>query len=351
MESVPVAKETKPLLQALGGKAVASPPFWLMRQAGRYLPEYRALRATAPDFLKLCLTPELASEITLQPVRRFGMDGAILFSDILVIPHALGQEVAFREGEGPVLEVIRSPADVSRLRAEGVVECLGPVFETVRSVRGSLPAGTALIGFAGAPWTVAAYMVEGGGSKEFAAVKGWAYGDPVGFQELIDLLVEATSAYLIAQVDAGAEALQIFDTWAGLLPEPELQRWVVAPTAEIVRRLRERHPAVPLIGFPRGIGACYPAYARATGVDAVGLDTAVPLGWAAQTVQTQCTVQGNLDPHVLVVGGAALRREALRILDALGHGPFIFNLGHGVLQQTPPDHVSELAEIIRSWHG
>jgi uroporphyrinogen decarboxylase len=349
LKSTPRVEGTKPLLRALAGERLERPPVWLMRQAGRYLPEYRAIREETRDFLELCLSPELATEVTLQPVRRFPLDAAILFSDILVLPYALGQDVAFREGEGPVLEPVRSAADVAKLRLDHVDERLAPVCETVRSVRARLPDETALIGFAGAPWTVATYMVEGGTSRDFGSVKGWAFRQPDEFERLIELLVKATANFLVRQAEAGAEALQIFDTWAGALPESGVRRWVMDPVRSIVERIKAAHPKVPVIGFPRGIGVLYADYAPETGVDAVSLDSSVPVGWAAETLQPLCPVQGNLDPHVLAAGGVALRAEAERILDALGHGPFVFNLGHGVLPETPPDHVAELVRMVRSW--
>ena len=336
---------TKPLLRALAGERVAPAPIWLMRQAGRYLPEYRALRAKAGGFLDMCFTPEHATEITLQPIRRFGFDAAILFSDILVVPWALGQPVRFEEGRGPVLEPI-APETLERLERRAVVERLAPVFETVRQVRGQLPPHTALIGFAGAPWTVASYMIEGGGSKEFLKAKRWALGDPDRFEALINLLVEATVDYLSAQVEAGAEALQLFDSWAGVLSEPELKRWSLAPLKRIVAGVKARHPEVPVILFPRGAGLGYARFAKAFGADALGLDTTVPLSFAAE-LQKEVTVQGNLDPAALVVGGRALEEGADRILEALGHGPFIFNLGHGVVPETPPEHVAALIERVR----
>lgn len=326
---------------------VSPPPFWLMRQAGRYLPEYREKRKEARDFLDLCFTPRLAVEVTLQPLRRFGMDAAILFSDILVVPFALGQKVEFREGEGPVLDPIRSAGDLVRLDAKELHVRLAPVYETVSRVRAELDAGTALIGFAGAPWTVATYMVEGGSSRDFSAVKRWAYGDPDGFQSLIDLLIDATAAYLVRQIEAGAEAIQIFDTWAGILPEPFVRRFIFAPVREIVSILHARHPKVPVIGFPRGLGALYTEFWRETGVDAVSLDTTVPVDWAARKIQNRCAVQGNLDPQVLIAGGALLKAEVERIVGSLGRGPFVFNLGHGILPETPPDHVAALATQLR----
>jgi uroporphyrinogen decarboxylase len=320
-----------------------------MRQAGRYLPEYRAVRAKAGSFLNLCYNPKFAEEVTLQPLRRYGMDAAILFSDILVVPHALGQKLDYVEGEGPRLDPVRSAGDLAQLSASHLHERLAPVYETVDRLSRSVPANTALIGFAGSPWTVASYMVEGGGSKEFAQVKAWAYRDPEGFAVLIDMLVAATADYLSAQIAAGAEAVQLFDSWAGVLPAPEFRRWVIEPTARIVTALKALHPEVPVIGFPRGAGLLYADYADATGVDAVGLDTAVPPEWAALTLQTRVAVQGNLDPIMLVAGGEALSAAARHVLEALAAGPFVFNLGHGVVQSTPPEHVGQLAALLRAW--
>src|SRR5947209_15324093 len=275
----------KPLLRALAGEVLSPPPWWLMRQAGRYLPEYREVRARAQGFVELCLTPELAAELTLQPIRRYGMDGAILFSDILMLPYGFGQKLAFHEGEGPVLERIEDPGGVARLDPGRIASALDPVFETARRVRGALDQRTALIGFAGAPWTVATYMVEGGGSRDFGRVKSWAYRNPVGFQALIDLLTEATIAYLSAQIYAGAEVVQLFDSWAGVLPEEGFERWVIAPTRRITAALSEHFPAIPIIGFPRGAGLLYERYAIETGVGAVSLDTVVPKGFARERLQ------------------------------------------------------------------
>ena len=338
--------QTKPLLQALNGKVPDRVPVWLMRQAGRYLPEYRELRANTGSFLDLCYSPELAAEVTLQPLRRYGMDGAILFSDILVIPHALGQPLDYVEGEGPKLDPIRDAAAVAKLSANGLNDVLGPIYETVRRVRADLPEGAALIGFAGSPWTVACYMVEGGGSRDFAEVRRFAYGDPDGFGQLIVYLVDSTIVYLRHQIDAGAEAVQLFDTWAGILPESAFQSWVVAPTARIVEAIRATHPATPIIGFPRGAGLMYQDYAKATAVSVLALDTSVPLA-SAKALQETLPVQGNLDPVTVMVGGEEMRRSAKDILQALAGGPFVFNLGHGVLQHTPPDHVGELIALIR----
>lgn len=337
----------KPMLLALAGETVDPPPFWLMRQAGRYLPEYREIRQRVGGFLDLCFNPELAAEVTLQPVRRFGMDAAILFSDILVVPYALGQDVAFKEGEGPVLKPIRSPADLRALSGARPAQRLAPICETVRRVRRELPSKVALIGFAGGPWTVATYMVEGGSSRDFERVKLWALAAPDEFQVLIDLLVEATIDYLSAQIDAGAEIVQLFDSWAGVLAESEYRRWVIAPTQRIVASIRRRHPGIPVIGFPRLSGFLYRAYFAETGVTAIGLDTTVPMAAARDTLQPMGPVQGNLDPLVLVAGGPAMQASVRALLAALKEGPFIFNLGHGIVPATPPEHVAQLADLIR----
>lgn len=341
----------KPLLRALRGEVVDPPPVWLMRQAGRYLPEYRKVRAEAGSFLDLCYTPELAGEVTQQPIRRFGFDGAILFSDILVVPHALGQKVWFEEGRGPCLEPLRGVQDLAKLDPGRLEERLRPVFATVSLLRRSLPEQTTLIGFAGAPWTVASYMVEGGSSRDFLTAKRWAYSEPQGFAALIDLLIEATSGYLLAQVEAGAEALQIFDSWAGVWPEPEFRRWCLNPVKEIIRRVKGVHPAVPIIAFPRGAGLLYAAVAEEAGADALSLDTTVPLRWAREVLQPKVTLQGNLDPAVLLAGGKAQKEAVARILETLGDGPFIFNLGHGIDKNTPPEHVTQLVEQIRGLRG
>ena len=338
---------SKALLRALAGAAQAVPPVWLMRQAGRYLPEYRQVRSQVRSFLDLCFTPELAVEVTLQPIRRYGFDAAILFSDILVIPHGLGQRVWFVEGEGPKLEPIHAVADVARLDTAAVLPRLEPVLETVRRLARVLPRETTLIGFAGAPWTVATYMVEGGGGHDFAAVKRFAYANPEGFARLIDLLVEATTEYLAAQVAAGAEVVQLFDSWAGVLPEAAFRRWVIEPTRAIVQSLQRRHPGIPVIGFPRGAGMLYADYVRETGVTAVSLDTTVPMSLGG-ALQQRVAVQGNLDPQLLVVGGEAMRGGVSSIVDALGSGPFVFNLGHGIVPETPPEHVHELLQVLRN---
>jgi uroporphyrinogen decarboxylase len=341
------SSDNKLLIRTLRGEVADCPPVWLMRQAGRYLPEYRELRARSGTFLDLCYTPEHACEVTLQPIRRFGFDAAILFSDILVIPDALGQKVAFKQGEGPVLEPLRSADDIDRLDRGRVIDHLAPVFETVQLLRRELPENVALIGFAGAPWTVATYMVEGGSSRDFATVKAMAYGAPDDFDRLIALLADATADYLIAQADAGAEVLQLFDSWAGVLPDMAFMRWVIEPTKRIVARIRAVHPTIPLIGFPRGAGVMYLPYAAGTGVDAVSLDTAVPLDWAAHEVQTMVAVQGNLDPILLRAGGKALADGVRRIRRTFAGGPFVFNLGHGIVPDTPPEHVAELVAVLR----
>lgn len=340
-------RSDKKLLRALRGDPLSPPPVWLMRQAGRYLPEYREIRAEAASFLDFCFTPELAVEATLQPIRRFGFDAAILFSDILVVPHGLGQRVWFEEGVGPRLEPVETAAGLARLSADGLHERLAAVYETVHRLRVALPPETALIGFAGAPWTVASYMVEGGSSRDFARAKAWAYGRPEEFQGLIDLLTATTADYLAAQVEAGAEVLQLFDSWAGVWPESAFRRWCLAPAREIRERLRTVAPEVPMIQFPRGAGALYAACVAEGGFEGLSLDTTVPLGWARERLQGQATLQGNLDPLVLVAGGEVLRSETARILAALGEGPFVFNLGHGIVPETPPEHVAALVELIR----
>jgi uroporphyrinogen decarboxylase len=345
-QSRPTASD-KPLLRALRREPCAQPPIWLMRQAGRYLPEYRALRGRAGGFLEFCYTPELAVEATLQPIRRFGFDAAILFSDILVLPDALGQRVWFEEGSGPCLEPVGGACDLDRLSADAVEDHLAPVLETLSRLREALPEETALIGFAGAPWTVASYMVEGGSSRDFSRAKAWAYGDPDGFQRLIDLVTEATSRYLLAQVAAGAEVLQLFDSWAGVLPDDQLRRWCLEPAKTIVRRLKMRHPEVPIILFPRGAGVLYQDFAEQSGADGLSLDTALPVTWAREVLQDKAVLQGNLDPLLLVTGGSAMRDAVARIVETLGDGPFVFNLGHGIVPDTPPEHVAELVALVR----
>ena len=337
----------KKLLRVLAGEAVSPPPIWLMRQAGRYLPEYRTVRERAGSFLDLCYTPDLAAEVTLQPVRRFGFDAAILFADILLVPHALGLELTFVEGEGPRLRWPGGVVDPAALRPVPEVDAtLAPIYATVRAARGALPAETALIGFAGAPWTVATYMVAGRGTPDQAAARRLAFADPARFGALIGRLTDATVHYLDRQIDAGAEAVMLFESWAGALTPPMFGRFAVEPVRRIVAGLRARHPDVPVIGFPRGAGALYAGFAEATGVAAVGLDAQVPLGWARE-VLPQAALQGNLDPMLMVVGGAAMTEEARRIVrDTEGH-PHIFNLGHGITPDADPRHVEALVRAVR----
>ena len=338
---------TKPLLRVLEGRREAIPPVWMMRQAGRYLPEYRAVREKAGGFLDLCFNPALAAEVTLQPVRRFGFDAAILFSDILVVPLALGRKVWFVEGEGPRLEPLSDAKALMALRGEANQQVLGPVYETVRRVKAELKPETALIGFCGAPWTVATYMIAGQGTTDQAPAKAMAAQEPQAFQHLIDCLVEASVDYLARQLEAGADLVQIFDTWAGSLPPDEFERWSVQPTKKMVARLRDRKPGARVIGFPRGAGTNIPHYVAETGVNAVGLGNEIDRGFARDRIQTRVPVQGNVDPLALLEGGAKLDREVDDVLEKLGGGPLIFNLGHGILPQTPIAHVERMLKRVR----
>ena len=338
---------SSPLLRVLGGEAVWPPPVWLMRQAGRYLPEYRAVRAEAGGFIDLCMNPALATEVTLQPIRRYGLDAAILFSDILMLPHALGQDLRYSEGEGPLLQPIRDAAGLAALDPSRAAAATAPIMETVGRLRTALPPEVALIGFAGSPWTVACYMVEGRGSKEFAAVRGLAYRDPALFDAVIQLLVEQTADYLLAQVAAGADTVMLFDSWAGVLSPGHFRRYVIEPTAQIVARLHARHPELPVIGFPRLAGLMLAEYAAATGIQAVGLDTGVDPALAAATIPRGVALQGNLDPLALVAGGEAMTRGAQSVLEAWRGRPAIFNLGHGIVPETPPEHVATLVHTVR----
>ena len=349
--NVQLPDSDKPIVSLLLGESIPSrPPFWFMRQAGRYLPEYREIRSAVSDFLTLCYSPDLAAEVTLQPIRRFHPDAAIVFADILLIPDALGQTVSYIEGTGPRLEpTIRSAKDVAKLESRGILDHLSPVFETLKRVRTELASDTALIGFAGAPWTVAVYMVEGGSSSQFMATRRWAAAEPDEFATLIRLLTDATVAYLDQQVEAGADIVQIFDTWSGLLAPPSFRRWCVEPVAEIVARFKARHSTVPIIGFPRGAGSMMVGYGSATGVDGVSLDTTVEAGWAARNLGDNPVLQGNLDPSILVAGGVALEQETARLLSEFAPFSHIFNLGHGIVPETPPDNVAHLGEIIRAW--
>ena len=336
------AKPTKKkLLRVLNGEAQERPPWWLMRQAGRYLPEYRALREKASDFLTLCLTPSLAAEVTLQPVRRFGMDAAILFSDILLVPKALGQRLSF-ENEGPKLEPLSEAGELRPLD----LAMLEPVAEAASRVHAALSRETALIGFAGAPWTVATYMVEGGTSRDFYRVRTLSYRDSVRLAALIETIAEATLLFLTLQIEAGVEVVQLFDSWAGALSAEGFERWVIAPTRRLVAEMKRRFPDVPVIGFPRGAGLNYERYAAETCVDAIGLDAAVPAAYARASLQPMLTVQGNLDPVLLKVGGEPMRQAVAELCKTLGSGAYIFNLGHGVLPDTPPEHVAELAQLL-----
>ncbi len=335
-------------LQPFDGEALDPPPIWLMRQAGRYLPEYRETRTKAGGFLDLCYTPALAAEVTLQPIRRFGFDAAILFADILLVPDAMGQPVRFAEGEGPLLEPMRNAVDIARLSPTATRPKFERVFETVQRLRQDLPDETALIGFCGAPWTVATYMIEGRGSKDQAAARLFAYRDPDGFQKLMDLLVETSIEYLSGQVRAGADALQIFDTWAGSLPDDQFEKWVIAPTQRIVEAMHERHPDVPVIGFPRGAQGSALWYVAETKVDGIGCDTATPPYMMAEAFDGEnVVVQGNLDPLLLVAGGDALKLRVADIIELMTGKPFIFNLGHGIVPETPPEHVADLVRWVR----
>lgn len=336
---------TKTLLNVLKGEKPATPPMWLMRQAGRYLPEYRALRAEKGGFLALATDPDAAAEVTVQPIRRFGFDGAILFSDILMVPWALGQDLTFGPGEGPRLAPALATHPLDQLARVG--ERLDPVYQTVRQVKALLPADTTFLGFAGSPWTVATYMVAGQGSRDQGETRSYAYRDPTAFAAIVDAIVTMTVDYLAGQIEAGVEAVQLFDSWAGSLSPEQFERWVIAPNAAIVRGLKARHPDVPVIGFPKGAGGKLPAYAAGTGVDAIGLDETVDPLWADAVLPKGLPVQGNLDPLALETGGEALQRGIDRVLAAFGDRPHIFNLGHGIGQHTPIAHVEQLVARVR----
>ena len=336
----------KPLLATLKGAKPAVPPMWLMRQAGRYLPEYRALRAEKGGFLALATDPVTAAEVTLQPIRRFGFDGAILFSDILMVPWALGQELTFGPGEGPRLTPPLVDHALGAL--ERVPQRLKPVYATCERVAAALPPETTFLGFAGSPWTVATYMVAGQGSKDQGETRGFAYADPAAFGAIIDAIVAMTIDYLARQIESGVEAVQLFDSWAGSLSPDQFERWVIAPNAAIVTGLRARCPNAVIIGFPKGAGGKLPAYARETGVDAIGLDETVDPAWADAVLPQGLPVQGNLDPLALLAGGAALDAGIDRVLSAFRDRPHVFNLGHGIGQFTPIAHVEHLIQRIRS---
>ena len=339
----------KSLIDVLAGRRQAVPPIWLMRQAGRYLPEYRALRQKIGNFLDLCLDPKLAAEVTLQPIRRFGFDAAILFSDILVIPYALGQSVAFTAADGPRLDAITDAESLRKLRKQLDHQRLAPVYETIARVKSQLPAHVTLLGFCGAPWTVATYMIAGAGTADQIPAREFVYRAPQLLNELLDILVEASASYLMGQFEAGADVVQIFDTWAGILPDDAFDRCCVEPCARIIAAVRARIPGAKFIGFPRGAGSRLKRYIDAVAVDAVGLDWMVDLGFARDEVQSRKPVQGNLDPVVLLVGGDALDRAVDRIMENFAAGPFIFNLGHGVLPDTPVAHVEQLVTRVRAW--
>lgn len=335
------------LLRTLRGENLPARPIWLMRQAGRYLPEYRSLREQKGGFLALVYDTDAAAEITLQPIRRFGFDGAILFSDILIVPHAMGQELQFLAGEGPHLSPALVDARLDSLHA--VPERLGPIYQTVAKVRAALGSERTLLGFAGSPWTVATYMVAGEGSRDQHDTRAMAYRDRSMFQAIIDAITQTTITYLTGQISAGAEAVQLFDSWAGSLAPSEFERWVIAPNAAIVGALKARFPEVPVIGFPKGAGEKLPAYARETGVDAVGLDETIDPLWAARALPASMPVQGNLDPLALLAGGEELEVRTQAILDAFADRPHVFNLGHGIGQYTPIAHVERLLSLVRSW--
>jgi uroporphyrinogen decarboxylase len=341
----------KPFLEVLSGRRQPVPPLWMMRQAGRYLPEYRELRAKAGSFLDLCFTPEFAAEVTLQPIRRFNFDAAIIFSDILVIPYALGRSVRFEAGEGPRLDPLDSPDKVATLATEADFSKLEPVFEALRRVRRELDPKIALIGFCGAPWTVATYMVAGQGTPDQAPARMMAYKHPDAFAKIIDSIVENSIIYLLEQLKAGADVLQIFDTWAGVLPPREFQRWSVEPTKCIVEGVRKQVPGAKIIGFPRGAGALLPSYVEATGVDGVSIDWATEPSLIRDKVQSRVAVQGNLDPLVLIAGGAALDRAVDDVLSSYAGGRLIFNLGHGIQPETPIAHVEQMVKRVRAYQG
>src|SRR5947199_1357274 len=342
---------TKSFIEVLAGRRQAVPPLWMMRQAGRYLPEYRALREKAGSFLNLCFTPEYAAEVTLQPIRRFGFDAAIIFSDILVIPYALGRSVRFEAGEGPKLAPLDTPDKVATLAASADFTKLEPVYEALRRVRHELDPAIALIGFCGAPWTVATYMVAGHGTPDQAPARLMAYRHPEAFAKIIDVLVENSIQYLLGQLKAGADALQIFDTWAGVLPPREFERWSIEPAKRIVAGVRAKAPGAKIIGFPRGAGALLPAYVEATGVNAVSIDWAAEPSMIRERVQNRVAVQGNLDPLALIAGGDALDRAVDDVLANYAQGRLIFNLGHGIQPETPIAHVEQMLKRVRSFRG
>ncbi|MFV0300884.1 MAG: uroporphyrinogen decarboxylase [Paracoccus sp. (in: a-proteobacteria)] len=340
---------TKLLLRALAGETLPTPPIWMMRQAGRYLPEYRATRTQAGDFLSLCYNPDLAAEVTLQPIRRYGFDAAILFADILLVPQALGADLWFATGEGPRLSTITDAAGVTALRPAGDIhETLAPIYETVRILARELPRETALIGFAGAPWTVATYMVAGRGTPDQGPAHAMIAADRAAFAALIGRITEATILYLSAQIEAGAEVVKLFDSWAGSLQGQDFDDFALTPARAIIAALKARHPGIPVIAFPRQAGGRYVGFARATGADCVALDNSVTAEWAAAHVQVDGCVQGNMDPQHMVTGGPELVAEAQRITRAFRGGPHVFNLGHGITPDADPDNVARMIDAVRS---
>ena len=339
---------TKTILRALAGETLPVPPVWMMRQAGRYLPEYRATRAEAGDFLSLCYAPDLAAEVTLQPIRRYGFDAAILFADILLLPQALGADLWFETGEGPRLSTITTPGELAKLKpVEAIHDTLSPIYETVRILARDLPKDTTLIGFAGAPWTVATYMVAGRGTPDQGPAHALKASDRATFQGLIDILTEGTIAYLSAQVEAGAEVIKLFDSWAGSLKGQDFDDFALAPARRIIAALKARHPGLPVIAFPREAGPRYEGFARATGADCVALDSSVSADWAAAHIQKDGCVQGNLDQRLLVTGGEDLVAETKRVVRAFSGGPHIFNLGHGITPDADPANVQRMIDAIR----
>ncbi len=348
---MPQDSATKPFIEVLSGRRQSVPPLWMMRQAGRYLPEYRELRAKAGSFLDLCFTPDYAAEVTLQPIRRFNFDAAIIFSDILVIPHALGRSVRFEAGEGPRLDPLATPEQIATLAPRADFGKLEPVYEALRRVRRELAPDIALIGFCGAPWTVATYMVAGQGTPDQAPARMLAYRHPDAFARIIDVLVENSIEYLVGQLRAGADALQVFDTWAGVLPPREFARWSIEPAKRIVEGVRRQVPDAKIIGFPRGAGGMLPTYVEQTGVNAVSIDWAAEPAMIREHVQTRVAVQGNLDPLALIAGGAALDRAVDDVLENFGKGRLIFNLGHGIQPETPIAHVEQMVKRVRAYKG
>lgn len=340
-------RDDTPLLSVLSGEKRWPPPIWMMRQAGRYLPEYRAIREQAGSFMALCFNPALAAEVTLQPIRRFQLDAAILFSDILVVPHALGQRVGFETGEGPRLEPLRDRESLGRLQRRLDHDCLAPVYETIRLVKQQLPRDVALLGFCGAPWTVATYMVAGQGTDDQAPARLFAYRDPVAFAELIDLLIDASVDYLVRQLEAGVDAVQIFDTWASVLPPSEFTRWCIAPVQKVMAGVQAKRPRAQFIVFPRGAGTMLAPFIRTIDPNALGVDWMVDRNFVRNLAPERMAIQGNLDPLALVAGGTALDRQVDEVLEGFEGRPFIFNLGHGILPETPIAHVEQMIRRVR----